>query len=101
MLAAELPADVATLRREADRLRDTLGTALVVLATRQGGVKIIAAATKDVAGTKVHAGNIVREVAKVCGGSGGGRPDMAQAGGKNADKLKEALELVYTLVQGG
>ncbi|MFT5584938.1 MAG: alanyl-tRNA synthetase [Cognaticolwellia sp.] len=100
VLAAELPADVATLRKEADRLRDTLGTALVVLATRQGGVKIIAAATKDVAGTKVHAGNIVREVAKVCGGSGGGRPDMAQAGGKNADKLKEALELVYTMVQG-
>ena len=101
VLAAELPADVNTLRKEADRLRDTLGTALVVLATRQGGVKIIAAATKDVAGTKVHAGNIVREVAKVCGGSGGGRPDMAQAGGKDADKLAEALELVYTLVQGG
>lgn len=99
VLAAELPADVNTLRKEADRLRDTLGTALVVLATRQGGVKIIAAATKDVAGKKVHAGNIVREVAKVCGGSGGGRPDMAQAGGKDADKLAEALELVYTLVQ--
>ncbi len=100
VLAAELPADVNTLRKEADRLRDTLGTALIVLATRQGGVKIIAAATKDVAGKKVHAGNIVREVAKVCGGSGGGRPDMAQAGGKDADKLAEALELVYTLVQG-
>ncbi|MED5370027.1 MAG: alanine--tRNA ligase [Myxococcota bacterium] len=100
VLAAELPADVDTLRKEADRLRDKLGTALVVLATRQGGVKIIAAATKDVAGKRVHAGNIVREVAKAVGGGGGGRPDMAQAGGKDPEKLPEALELVYTLVKG-
>ena len=58
---------------------------------------IIAAATKDL-GKRVHAGNIVREVAKLVGGSGGGRPDLAQAGGKHPEQLPEALEAVYGMV---
>ena len=49
-------------------------------------------ATKDAVAKGIHAGQIVKEVAKVCGGGGGGRPDMAQAGGKDASKLDEALK---------
>ncbi len=101
VLAAEVPGDASTLRDEADRLRNQLGTGLVVLGSREGGkVVLIAAATPDVAGKRVHAGNVLREVAKLVGGGGGGRPDMAQAGGRFPDKLPEALEQVYTIVAG-
>ncbi|MBK9364785.1 MAG: alanine--tRNA ligase [Deltaproteobacteria bacterium] len=101
VLAMEIPGDATTLRDEADRLRDQLGSGLVVLGSRStGAVLVIAAATKDLAGKRVHAGNIVRELARMVGGGGGGRPDMAQAGGPNIDALPEALERVYALVQG-
>ena len=99
VLAAEIPGDAGTLRDEADRLRTQLGTALVVLGSREGGkVVLVAAATPDIAGKRVHAGKIVGAVAKLVGGGGGGRPDMAQAGGRNPDALPGALEHVYTLV---
>ena len=99
VLAAEFQGDAAAMRDEADRLRQKLGTALVVLGSRAGGkVLIIAAATKDIAGKRVHAGKIVGAVAKQVGGGGGGRPDMAQAGGRNADALPDALESVYGMV---
>ena len=101
VLALELPGDAATLRDEADRLRGVLGSGLVVLGSREGGkVLLLAAATKDIAGKKVHAGNIIREIARLVGGGGGGRPDMAQAGGKNPDGLPAALERVYEIVAG-
>ena len=101
VLAMEIPGDANTLRDEADRLRDQLGSGLVVLGSRStGSVLVIAAATKDLAGKRVHAGNIVRELARMVGGGGGGRPDMAQAGGPNVDALPDALERVYALVQG-
>ncbi len=100
VVAAELPGDASTLRDEADRIRSKLDSVLVVLGSREGGsVQIVAAATKDLVERGVHAGNIVREVAKVVGGGGGGRPDMAQAGGRNPDALPSALESVYTLVE--
>ena len=63
-----------------------------------GAVILVAATTKDLIGKGVHAGNIIRDIAKLVGGGGGGRPDMAQAGGRNPDALPEALEHVYTLV---
>jgi alanyl-tRNA synthetase len=100
VLAAELPGDASTLRDEADRIRTKLVSVLVVLGSRDGGsVQIVAAATQDLVERGVHAGNIVREVAKVVGGGGGGRPDMAQAGGRNPDALPSALEKVYALVE--
>ena len=99
VVAAEVPGDANTLREEADRIRDTLGSGVVVLASRDGGkVLIVATASKDLAGKRVHAGNLVRAVAQMVGGGGGGRPDMAQAGGKNPEALPEALERVYELV---
>ena len=86
---------------EADRLRDTLGSGVVVLGSREGGaVKLVVTVSKDLAGKRVHAGNLIREIAGMVGGGGGGRPDMAQAGGKNPDALPGALDAVYALVQG-
>ncbi|MEL6347298.1 MAG: DHHA1 domain-containing protein, partial [Myxococcota bacterium] len=101
VVAAQLDADPVALRKEAERLRDSLGSAVIVLASGEGGaVKLVAMVSKDLAGKTVHAGNLIREIAKMVGGGGGGRPDMAQAGGKNPDKIPEALERVYTLVAG-
>ena len=100
VLSAELPGDANTLRDQADRLRNQLGSGVVVLGSRENGnVILVAAATKDLLSKGIHAGNIVREVAKVVGGGGGGRPDMAQAGGRLPDALPDALEKVYDLVQ--
>jgi len=99
VLAAEVCVDAKTLRDEADRLRDTMGSGVVVLGSREGGaVKLVVAVSKDLAGTKVHAGNLIREIASMVGGGGGGRPDLAQAGGKNPDALPAALDAVYRLV---
>ncbi len=93
-------ATIDELRQMTDFLRDKLGSGLVVLgAATEGKVNLVAAATKDVAGSKVHAGNLVRELAKLVDGSGGGRPDMAQAGGKSPEKLQAALDQVPALVQ--
>ena len=87
------------LRSLADSLRNKIGSGLVVLGTAEDGkVALIAAATKDVAGTKVHAGKVVGAVAKLVGGSGGGRPDMAEAGGKDPAALAAAIEKVYDIV---
>ena len=99
VLSAELECDPKTLRDEADRLRDKVGSGVVVLGSRQGGsVKLVVTVSKDLAGKSVHAGNLIREIAGMVGGGGGGRPDMAQAGGKNPDALPVALEAVYQLV---
>jgi alanyl-tRNA synthetase len=100
VLAAEIDnGDAAALREEADRLRDQLGTAVVVLGSREGGaVKLVAVVSKDIAGKRAHAGNIVKKVASLVGGTGGGRPDMAQAGGTDAEALPGALASVYDLV---
>lgn len=56
-------------------------------------------ATKEAVGRGVHAGNIIREIAKIAGGGGGGRPDSAQAGGKDASKAEEALAAAEALVK--
>ena len=96
-------APVATmddLRNMTDAIRDKLGSGVVVLgaSTPDGKVNLVAAVTKDLAGKKVHAGNLVKAVATICGGGGGGRPDMATAGGKDPAKLGEALQAVPGLV---
>lgn len=84
--------DMDTLRNTADTLRDKLSSGVVVLANVAGGkINFVATATKDVLEKGVHAGNIVREVAQVAGGKGGGRPNMAQAGAPDVTKVDEAL----------
>ena len=93
--------DANALRNLGDTLKDKLDTAVIVLATVNGdSVNFISMATDSAIKKGAHAGNIVREVAKIAGGGGGGRPNMAQAGGKNPAKVDEALAKVYTLLEG-
>lgn len=92
-------ADVETLSNLADRTAQHLGSAVVVLGSvNEGKVTFVAKVTADLLSQGLHAGNLVREVAKIAGGGGGGRPDFAQAGGRNPDKLEEALASVPALV---
>ncbi len=87
------------LRTLADKLRAQLGSAVVVLGClHQGRPHFICAVTPDLVSAGYHAGNLLREVAKVAGGGGGGRPDFAQAGGKDPERLDDALAKVKALV---
>lgn len=99
VLASEVEGlDEQALRELADKLREQLGSAVVALGSRRGDrAVLLVAVSKDLAG-KLHAGKIVKQLAPLIGGGGGGKADFAQAGGKYPEKLKEALEVVYTLV---
>jgi len=88
----------AALRDLADQLKNKIGSGIVVLGTAaQGKAMLIAVVTPDLV-DRYHAGNIVRALAEVVGGRGGGRPDMAQAGGPKPENLEQALEKVYQVV---
>jgi alanyl-tRNA synthetase len=99
VLAQEVSVDSpAALRDMADHLKGKMKSGIVVLGSRaQGKVMLITLVTEDHLG-RYHAGDIVKQVAGVVGGGGGGRPDMAQAGGSKPEKLPEALSLVYDIV---
>ena len=101
VLAAQADSlDRAQMRTLADALRNKWKTGVVVLASAaEGKVDIVTAVTKDLTG-KVHAGKLAGAVAQAVGGKGGGRPDMAEAGGKDAAALPGALSAVYTSVEG-
>ena len=87
-------ADMGTLRSTCDRLKDRFERAVIVLgAVEDGKVRLVAGVTKTFANV-VHAGELVNFVAQQVGGKGGGRPDMAQAGGSEPDKLNDALRSV-------
>jgi alanyl-tRNA synthetase len=96
VLAAALDgADAKALRETLDKLKDRLKSAAIVLAAVEGGkVTLIAGVTADLT-SKIKAGELVNFVAQQVGGKGGGRPDMAQAGGTSPDKLPEALASVH------
>jgi alanyl-tRNA synthetase len=88
-------AEMNNLRNMADDLKQKLGSAVIVLGSvHDGKVNLIAAVTKDLIEKGFHAGKLIKEVATRCGGGGGGRPDMAQAGGKDPEKLDAALQFV-------
>lgn len=92
--------DMEALRNMGDMLRDKLVSGVVVLGAEiEGKVNLLTMATKDLLGKGIHAGNIIREAAKEVGGGGGGRPDMAQAGGKDPAKIKEALEKALEVIK--
>ncbi|GMU66145.1 MAG: alanine--tRNA ligase [Acidobacteriota bacterium] len=94
------PAPAGELRQLADVLRDKLGSGIVVLGTRdEGKATLLVAVTADVR-ARVPAGRLVKELATLVGGSGGGREDFAQAGGRNPERLAEALAKVPALVEG-
>jgi alanyl-tRNA synthetase len=92
--------DRGQMRTLVDNLRQKLGSGVVVLGSAQeeGKVALIAGVTKDLTG-KVQAGKLVGQIAKLVGGSGGGRPDMAEAGGKDASQLDAALQNAAKVVE--
>ena len=91
--------DRESLRQLTDTLRQKLGSGVIVLASADDGkVALITAVTKDLT-SKLHAGKIVQELAKLVGGTGGGRPDMAEAGGKDTSGIEKAIGNVYPLLE--
>ncbi|HXA65299.1 MAG TPA: alanine--tRNA ligase [Bryobacteraceae bacterium] len=101
VLAAQVPGmDREQLRSMVDSLRVKWKSIVVVLASSEdSNVSIVSGVTKDLT-SKVHAGKLAGAVAQAVGGKGGGRPDMAEAGGKDPSALPGALEQVYTTVEG-
>src|SRR5271163_2577916 len=91
--------EARALREMADRLRQKYGSAVVALGSDlgEGKVALLVAVTPDLI-AKIKAGDIIKNIAPIVGGTGGGRPDLAQAGGRDASKLEEALAKVATLV---
>lgn len=92
--------DMDGLRNLADLLRDKLTVGVIVLGAKIADDKVnfVVMATKDAVAKGIHAGNIIKETAKIAGGGGGGRPDMAQAGGKNPKKITEALTMATEVI---
>jgi alanyl-tRNA synthetase len=89
----------AQMRTLMDQLRDKLGSGVVALGSASDGkVSLIVGVTKDLT-SRIQAGKVITPVAKMVGGAGGGRPDMAEAGGKNPEALDSALAEVYTVVE--
>jgi alanyl-tRNA synthetase len=92
--------DMNGLRDLGDQLKEKLGEGVVVLISSTGGkVNMMATATKGALDKGVHAGNLIKAVAACVGGGGGGRPQMAQAGGKDVSKIPEALQMVSTVLE--
>lgn len=91
--------DVNTLRDLADEVRNKVGSVVVLFATvNEGKLNFVCAVSKDLVEKKIAAGKIIKEIAKVAGGGGGGRPDMATAGAKDIDKVEEALNKLSELL---
>lgn len=101
VLAQQVTAsDMDQLRNMVDDLKQKVASGVVLLGSVQGEkVNLVAGVTKDLTQRGLHAGKLVKEIASRCGGGGGGRPDLAQAGGKDPSKLKEALAFVPQLVK--
>ncbi|HHV63673.1 MAG TPA: alanine--tRNA ligase [Peptococcaceae bacterium] len=99
VLSAQVQApDMDTLRQTADLLRDKMGEGVIVLGAIAGAKVNLVAVVNPPGLRGLHAGKIIKEVAQITGGGGGGRPDMAQAGGKDPAKLVEALDKVPSIV---
>ena len=100
VLAAKLDSvDPNSLRDTVDQLKSRLGSAVIVLGTSgEQGVRLVAGVSDDLTG-QFRAGELVNHVAAQVGGKGGGRADFAQAGGKDAGQLAEAIESVYDWVE--
>ena len=102
VLAAALKdVDMNGLRDLGDQLKEKLGEGVVVLASDNAGkVNLMATATDGAMKAGAHAGNLIKAIASIVGGGGGGRPNMAQAGGKNPEKISDAIAAVYDVVEG-
>ncbi len=91
--------DARDLRDFGDKLRDRLGSGILALGSvKDDKVSLIVMVSKDLT-NRFHAGNIIKEMAPILGGTGGGKPDLAQSGGKDPGKLDAALDALYTILQ--
>ncbi len=101
VIASRIPLDSPkTLREVGDKIRDNMGSGIAVLGgSIKGKVAILTIVSDDLTG-RVKAGDLINRVAKIVGGKGGGRADMAQAGGSMVDKLDEAIRFVPQAVAG-
>jgi alanyl-tRNA synthetase len=91
--------DRASMRVLADELKQRLGSGVVILGTPQNGkVALVVMVTADIA-SRVPAGKVIKEIASIVGGAGGGKPELAEAGGKDASKLTDALQRSYSVVE--
>ena len=91
--------DAKQLREIADQLKEKMGSGFIFLAgPREDNVTLVSSVSADLT-KRYHAGNIVKEVAPIVGGGGGGRPDFAQAGGKNPSKTDEVLKRVWDIIK--
>lgn len=101
LLAASVPGvDMNGLRDLGDQLKDKLGQGVVVLASEKDGrVNLIAMATQEAMDQGAHAGNLIKAIAGKVGGGGGGRPNMAQAGGKNPAGIADAIAEAKTALE--
>jgi len=99
-LAAEVPGqDPSSLRETADRMKDKIGSGVVILATRDAQkVFLVCVVSRDLT-DRFPASKFIEQLAPIVGGSGGGRPDMAQAGGKNPGKLPDLIDQVETVLE--
>lgn len=92
--------DMNQLRNMVDDLKQKLDSAVILLATENNGkVQLAAGVSKDFVEKGIHAGKLIKEAATICGGGGGGRPDMAQAGGSDPSKIQEALTSAQAFVK--
>ena len=92
--------DMNTLRNLADNIKSKIDNAVIVLASvGDDKLEFLSMVSEDAMAKGAHAGNIIREVAKIAGGGGGGKPNMAQAGGKEPQKVEESLAKVYEILK--
>jgi alanyl-tRNA synthetase len=92
--------DINSLRNLGDEIKNSIGSGVIVLASSlDGKLSFVSMVTKDLIDKGLHAGKIIKKVSQCTGGGGGGRPDMAQAGGKDINKVNQALNLVYDIIE--
>ena len=92
--------DIGDLRKTVDSLKESLGSVAIILGTTENSkVTLLTSLSNDLVKKGLHAGNIARDIAKIVGGGGGGRADMAQAGGQLPDKINEAIDLGFRIIQ--
>jgi len=101
LLAAKVKApDMDSMRGMSDLLRERVKSGVILLGrTDEGKVNLLATVTRDLVANGIHAGKLVRDVARIVDGGGGGRPEMAQAGGKNPTRLQEALDSAIHILE--
>jgi alanyl-tRNA synthetase len=101
IIVGEIPAGPDdAIRTQVDRVKQKAGSAVIVVGwADEGKVGLLAAASDDVIKKGVKAGDLIKQIAPIVGGGGGGRPNMAQAGGKEPEKIGEALQQAQSLIQ--